>query len=615
MIAGTGAAGAAIALSGRSALAQSLRAAPDSPAVVIHGGRIWTGTGPVFDGAVAIGRGGLIQAVGLDAEIQPLVGRDTQVIDAAGATVMPGIHDGHAHPLGAASDSLDFSLEDVPLTTDELLGWLQEMLDSTADGEPDAWLSVQMWNVTTPSDNVPHRRFLDSLSTGRPIYLHGSDGHNSWVNSRALEIAGIDASTPQPDGGEIVMDDDGPTGVLLESAQRLVRQHLPEVTPEELRAAEAEMFALLASNGVTTFLDAAGSADSMARYGAHLDAGTLLQRVAVNFTVGGELLIDPDAALAAALAARGEHGGHRLWMPSIKVFMDGILEFPHQTASLLAPYVITNNKGDDYRGEQYLDSAQMGALSSAFAAAGWQVHTHAIGDAAVRTTLDGYAAAIAAAPDADLRHTIAHLQLVDPTDIPRFAELGVLACMQLQWAVRDEYTVDAVERHIGSSRHRWMYPAGSIEAAGGFVCGGSDWPVDVLNSWNQVQTAIDRVGDFSTEGIPLYPEEGLSLDSSLAMHSTRSAHQLHLEGLTGTLEPGKVADLIVLDRDLHGVDVSEISSTQVRYTFVDGQAVHEADGSGGAAGLRRRAEAKAAARRRHVNPSKRHRHCCDDHRH
>lgn len=614
MLAGTGATGAALALGGRTTLARSLRAAAGSPAVVIHGGRVWSGAGPVIDGAVAIGSDGLIVAVGPDAEVQALVGSSTQLIDAAGATVMPGLVDGHVHPLGAAADALDQSLEDAALTTDELLGWLQEMLDETADEEPDGWLSVQMWNPTQPSDNIPHRRFLDSLQTARPIILNGSDGHNSWVNSRALEIAGITSSTEHA-GGEIVMDDDGPTGLLKESAQRLVRQHIPEVSPAELAASEAAMFALLASQGVTTFLDAAGGAGSMATYAGHLDAGTLLQRAAVNFTVGDELLTDPEAALEAALAARGDHGGQRLWMPSIKVFIDGVIEFPSQTAALLEPYVITDGKGDDYRGELYLDAVQMGALCSTFAAAGWQVHTHAIGDAAVRTTLDGYEAAIAAVPDADLRHTIAHLQLVDPDDIARFGALGVLASMQLHWAVRDEYTVDAVERHIGSARHRWLYPAASIQAAGGIVCGGSDWPVDVLNPWNQVQTAVDRVGDFSTDGIPLYPEEGLTLDASLAMHTIRSAYQLHIEELTGTLEPGKAADLIVLDRDLGAVDVSEVSSTQVRYTFVDGQVVHDESSAGPASGLRRRIDGKAAAKRRYGNPHARHRHCCNEHAH
>jgi predicted amidohydrolase YtcJ len=260
-----------------------------------------------------------------------------------------------------------------------------------------------------------------------------------------------------------------------------------------------------------------------------------------------------------------------------------VIEFPAQTAALLSPYLDESGAPTDATGDLYVDGPTMATLVAALDAAGWQVHSHAIGDLAVRTALDAYGAAIEANGDSDRRHTIAHLQLVDPADYPRFAETGTIACMQLQWAVRNTFTLDALEPYIGEERFARLYPAASLEAAGAFVSGGSDWPVDPLNPFNQIESAIRRIGEYTEDPGPLGESEGLDRLDALAMHTRRSAFQLHLDD-RGVLEPGRRADVIVLDRDITSGDVHGIRDARVRYTFVAGTLVYEADAAADGAG-------------------------------
>ncbi|MCY0934005.1 amidohydrolase [Streptomyces sp. H34-S4] len=282
----------------------------------------------------------------------------------------------------------------------------------------------------------------------------------------------------------------------------------------------------------------------------------------------------------------------------IKVFLDGVIEYPAQTAALLEPYLDGNGKPTSNRGELYTSAADYGRLSAAFNRAGWQMHGLGLGlgDRAARTALDGYAYARRVTGQRDARNAVAHLQIVDPADLRRFAQLGVSACMQLQWATRDTWTVEALLPYIGPERHRWLYPARSLEAAGARLTGGSDWPVDALQVWNQLRTAIDRQG---SEGAgELYRErEALSRDSTLRMHTSGTAWQLRQDELTGTVEPGKAADLVVLDRDVTRCPVADISGTGVRMTLVGGRVVHDADSVTGRAASARLTRAVAAPRR------------------
>ncbi|WP_407836752.1 amidohydrolase [Streptomyces sp. DSM 116496] len=611
LLAAAGAAGAAGLLGAGPASAASAPSAPsaggrNSAALVIRNASVFTGVtgaghrGPVR--AVAVGRDGKILATGTDAALRRYVGRDTEVVDARGTTVMSGIHDGHVHPLGAGERSLSPSLESAETTPAELLEILTGFLADTggAGAEPDGWLVVEDWNPVglLPAGTAPHHSMLDALPTRRPVVLIGGDGHNLWANQRALDIAGITAATPDPVGGKVVKGADGkPTGVLKDDAQGLVRRLIPEHTRAELVAACAEVLGLAAASGVTTMMDALVGRHELELYQALSAAGRLPQRIVPAIRLDADQAKDPAGSLAYARGLRREFGGVRgLRFGMIKVFLDGVIEYPAQTAALLEPYLDGNGKPTANRGELYTSAADYGRLSAAFNRAGWQMHAHGLGDRAVRTALDGYAYARRVTGQRDARNAVAHLQLVDPADLRRFAQLGVAACMQLQWAARDTWTVEALLPYIGPERHRWLYPARSLEQAGARLTGGSDWPVDALQVWNQLRTAIDRQG---AEGAgELYREkEALSRDTTLRMHTSGTAWQLRQEQLTGTVEPGKAADLVLLDRDVTRCPVADISGTGVRMTLVGGRVVHEADSAAGRAASARLARAAAAGAR------------------
>lgn len=390
--------------------------------------------------------------------------------------------------------------------------------------------------------------------------------------------------------------DGRPTGVLKDDAQALVKRLVPEPTRAELVAACAGVLGLAAASGVTTMMDALVGPHELELYQALSAAGKLPQRIVPAIRLDAEQAKDPAGSLAYARGLRREFEGVRgLRFGMIKVFLDGVIEYPAQTAALLEPYLDGNGRPTANRGELYTSAADYGRLSAAFNRAGWQMHAHGLGDRAVRTALDGYAYARRVTGQRDARNAVAHLQLVDPADLRRFAQLGVAACMQLQWAARDTWTMEALLPYIGPGRHRWMYPARSLEKAGARLTGGSDWPVDPLQVWNQLRTAIDRRG---ASGEGLYRElEGLSRDSVLRMHTSGTAWQLRQEELTGTVEPGKAADLVVLDRDVTRCPVADISGTGVRMTLVGGRVVHDADSASGRAASARVARAAAAGPR------------------
>ncbi|OAR26558.1 amidohydrolase [Streptomyces sp. ERV7] len=551
-----------------------------SAALVVHRARVLTGEAhaPVEE-AVAVGRDGKVLATGSSASLRRFVGRDTEVVDARGATVMSGIHDGHAHPLGAGERSLHPTLEGASVTVPQLQDRLKEFLSADQAHEPDGWLVVEDWNPVglLPAGTVPHHRMLDALPTRRPVALIGNDGHNAWANQRALDLAGITAATPDPSGGQIVRDPDGtPGGLLKDTAQDLLTRVIPPPTRAQLLDACAKALARAAASGITTFMDASVGAHELDTYAALAAAGRLPQRIVPALLIGPDLARDPAGALRHVRDLRARYGQvPGLRFGTAKVFLDGVIEYPSQTAALLAPYLDAEGRPTDHRGDLYVSAADYGRLATAFDRADWQLHAHAIGDRAVRTALDGYEVAVRANGRRGNRHTVAHLQLVHPSDYGRFAPLGVVACMQLQWAMRDIWTMEALLPYIGAARHRLLYPARSLERHGAALAGGSDWPVDPLQTWNQIRTAVDREGSEAGEGA-LYPElEGLSRASSLRMHTAGTAHQLRMEHVSGRVRAGLAADLVVLDRDVTRVPVPEVSGTEVRLTLVNGKPVHE----------------------------------------
>lgn len=584
------AAGAGATAATLPTFAQSASASSDKAATIIRNARVFVGDNAnTIAQSVAIGPDGRIVAVGSNSHVAACSGYSTEVIDAGGGTVMSGIHDGHVHPMYGGLRQLNPSLEDAELSAAEVQDLVATFLNDPAYGsEPDSWLLVEGWNPAgTPNDTLPHKDILDSLATSRPIALNGSDGHNLWANSKALQIGGVDSTTPDPSGGEIVHDGTGePSGVLKDAAQDLVRQYIPSPTPEEMYDAFVSAFAQMASGGITSIMDAwvePWQLDFYAQMGAN---NTLLTRTFPALLANQKKIGNPQRFLAKAQELAATYADvPNLHFGTIKVFMDGVIEYPAQTAALLKPYTNPDGTPTDNYGDLYVDGPTLGEFTRVFDSAGWQVHAHAIGDGAVRAALDGFEVAREANGNHRKRHTIAHLQLVHPDDYSRFAELNVVPCMQLQWATRNVWTMDALLPFIGEKRHARMYPAHSLLAAGAPLSGGSDWPVDPLYPWNQVQSAIDRVGLYG-EGDPLGADEGISRIRSLRMHTRGTAYQLHQERQTGTVEVGKLADLVMLDRDVASCPVAEIKDAVPQLTMVGGEATFDITTSAGRASRR-----------------------------
>jgi predicted amidohydrolase YtcJ len=332
-------------------------------------------------------------------------------------------------------------------------------------------------------------------------------------------------------------------------------------------------------------MDASVDPSELAAGASLRDAGRLTVRAQMALYVSSESLADTATLVPELEAMRAQYAGGHLQIPTVKLFLDGVIEYPTQTAALVKPYRVNTGtdahphwEPGDSRGPTYFEPELANAGLAALDAAGWQVHMHAIGDRAVRTGLDAIEHARTQNGDSDRRHTIAHVELVHPDDLARFGELGALACMQMQWAELDAYTVDYLKPYVGAKRWRYLYPSGTIAGQGGTLTGGSDWPVDPLYPFRQIEMAINRTGDeiYPAYPGPLHADEKLRRRQSIRMHTQASAYQLHQETQTGSIAEGMLADVIVVDRDIQRVPLHEVSNTEVLLTMVGGEVVHRA---------------------------------------
>lgn len=582
LVRGGAAAAAGLALGAPRLAAARRGAAAD---LVLRNGRVHTLAG-ARQQAVAIADG-RIAYVGSNAGADALAGAGTEVIDLGGRMVMPGIHDGHMHPLSGGLVLTAPTLNYRQLNLKEFVAAIRKLLARTSEEEPDGWLSVDLWDATA-MDKLPTKEDLDKLETSRPIIVFALDGHIALANSRALAIGGVDASTPDPPGGEIRRGPNGePTGILLDNAIGLVADKVPPLTTEQNARALAAAYAQMAKQGITSYLEASGGEEELAAMALLSDQGALTVRPSVAVYGDSELATDPAALLAHVEQMRATYGRPDVTIGTVKLFFDGVIEYPTQTAALLKPYRVNKGTKRDpkfvpgkSRGPTYFPPRVAKAAIAALDAAGWQVHVHAIGDRAVRSALDAFEHARDVNGPADNRHTITHLELVNPKDFARFAKLGVLASMQLHWAERDSYTVDRLKPYVGTKRWRNTYPAGSLHRAGATLCGGSDWPVDPLLPFRQIEMGVNRTADevYVGDPEPLFAHEGLKLHESIVMHTRNSAFQLHQEGTSGRIVEGLAADLAVLDRDLLRVPLKRVSKTKVELTLLGGRVVHRGGG-------------------------------------
>lgn len=527
--------------------------------------------------AVAVA-GGRISAVGGDDEIRRHVGRTTEVVDLRGRTLLPGFQDAHVHPPSGGLEMLRCDLSER-----YTLAEYEPLIATYAAEHPDVpWILGGGWFMGAFPGGAPPKEPLDRLLPDRPAFLDSRDGHTAWVNSRALELAGIVASTPDPRDGRIERSDDGsPSGTLHEGAMELVRALAPQDTTadsaEGLRVAQTYLHSL----GITAWQDAHVGLDTGYKtfdaYVQAAESGDLTARVV------GALWWDRhrgEEQIDALVRARDRGAVGRFSPTSVKIMQDGVIE--NFTAAMLEPYLDGEGLPTDNRGISFVEPERLNGYVTKLDALGFQVHFHAIGDRAVREALDSIEAARQANGPNDLRHHIAHIQVIHPNDVPRFRELGVVANGQPLWACHETQMDELNIPFIGPERASWQYPFRSLTAAGAVLAFGSDWSVSspdplaemLIAVERRVPTGFEHLGEHARE--IFLPEERIDLPTAIAAFTMGSAYVNHLDDVTGSIEVGKEADLVAFDRDLFAGPLADLLDTSVELTMVAGERVHAA---------------------------------------
>jgi predicted amidohydrolase YtcJ len=529
--------------------------------LVLLGGRVYTmDDSRSWAEAVALDDGKIV-FVGSDVDASAFVGPKTRVLELEGKMVLPGFQDSHVHPVTGGIELGQCNLNN--LTT---AAAVFEKVRSCATENPDReWIVGGGWDLPLFPDANPQRSALDETVPDRPVYLSSADGHSAWVNSKALEAAGVDARTPDPPNGRIERDKKGnPSGTLRESAMDLVASHMPKLTPEDYAEGLKRGLAMANGFGITSFVEADADDDVLEAYATLARANELTARVRIS------LAVDPtrDESQVADIVKKRDEQAPLLRADSAKIFADGVIEA--RTAALLQPYI-----GLGHRGKLNYEPETLNRIVAALDHEGFQVHIHAIGDWAIRASLDAFEHARQENGPRDSRHQIAHLELIDPSDIPRFKTLGVVADFQPLWAFADSYITDLTEPALGPERSRWLYPIKSVVDTGAVVAAGSDWSVSSMNPLDGIQVAITRRDLTAGPGPAWIPEECVDLDTILSAYTRAGAYVQHQEKLTGTIEVGKRADVIVLDRNLFDIPPQEIHEAKVLLTLFDGKPVFQ----------------------------------------
>lgn len=541
------------------------QSAPDPADLVIVGADIQTmETAPTHATALTV-RDGKIVYVGDDAGATPQIGPQTQVLRLEGVTVLPGLIDSHIHAAEGALGLGGCSLEDEQLSIEAAGKVIRECLAQDAGK---GWLVVGEVNS---AGFRADRKALDAIVSDRPLFLWGADGHTGWVNSKGLAAAGITRDTKDPADGRIERTASGePTGFLIDGALGPVLAKLDKPTPEQRLEALREILPRLHAAGITSYLEANTSAETVAAYVELARRHELTARVSIALSSDGRATDEEFSRLDGL--RRSVTGEPLLRADFIKLFADGVMEYPTQTAAMLEPYNDAKGKPGTAHGTLYIKEEAMKQFFRRADTEGFNIHVHAIGDAAVRESLNAIEAARAAG--SRRLYSIAHLQLIDPEDLPRFKKLDAVASLQLFWALPDNYSVDALLPYIGTERQQRIYPARSLVAAGATVAGGSDWDVSSFNPFEAMATGMTRTNPDEPARGALNANETLTLDELLHAYTINAARLLGREAEVGSIAPGKAADLIVLDRRLTAQSTGdEVRSIRVTHTFSGGRQV------------------------------------------
>ena len=510
---------------------------------------------------------GKIVAIGSGADVAAHTGDATTVHDLHDRMVMPGIHDTHNHPSDAGvTKTIECSFRTFDLN--EALATLQGCLADIPEGD---WLRGGQWNdgLFAGTDKTP-KTILDEVAPNHPVFLMDWTVHNAWVNSKALESLGIDNETPDPNGGVIVRDmvSGEATGILLDNAAYGYRRSLPAYTLEQRSDALAWSIEQIANHGITTFKEAIVTTANMEAYSDLDKKGELSLNVKTSLTWKSAWANSNDEEVAL-INSRAEYATDNIDTDFAKIMLDGIP--PTYTAAVLEPYPPSNAFGDDWRGKLMHTPEDLAADVTTLDAKGLTVKIHATGDRSVRVALDAFASARKANGDSRLIHEVSHAARIHADDIPRFAELNVAAEMcPILW-----YPIPGLDWESllgpGGSRN---WPVKSLTEAGALVIYGSDWPVvPTPNPWPGIESMVTRSDPAGTSDATLWPEQAVDLDTVLRIFTINGAVANKVGESSGSLEIGKDADFIVLDRNIFEVPISDVGETQVLLSVVGGETV------------------------------------------
>ena len=495
--------------------------------LILHNGAIYTVDAQRrWAEAVAIAQGRIVY-VGNNAGVEKLRGEKTKVLDLSGKMVLPGFHDSHVHPVSGGIELGQCNLNG--LTSQEEI--FDKIRDYAAQHAGNTWIAGGGWDLPIFPHANPTKEMLDRIVPDRPVFLTAADGHSGWANSRALEIAKITKHTADPPEGRIEREagTGEPSGTVRESATDLISAHLPEVTREDYVNGARAGVQMANRFGITSLQEASATEKILEAYAELERRGELTARVlAAQY-------VDPEkgaAQIPAMRQRREKFHGNYLHAFAAKIFADGVIE--SRTAAMLERYL---DRPQD-RGMPNLAEEQFKQLAVALDSNGFQIHIHAIGDRAIRMALDALEAAQQTNGSHDLRPHIAHLELINPDDIPRFKALGVVANFQPLWAYADLYITELTEPALGPERSRWLYPMASVAQTGAVLAAGSDWSVSSMNPLDAMQVAVTRRALDDSTGPAWHPEELVDLGTILAAYTINGAYVNHQEKQTVALETG-----------------------------------------------------------------------------
>ncbi len=577
-----------------AASGSAANAAAPADLVYWHG-HVYTGeSGEPPRQAVAI-RDGRFVYVGSDRGVRAYTGPHTHVHDLAGHMLMPGLIDGHLHALAGGTKLHQCDLKYEAYTIESFRARIQQCLDATQEREPDSWLEVSNWFQQSmhPAGAIVTAADLESMNTRRPVVVNTTFGHTLLVNRRGLDLAGITAATGDPPGGTIGHDSRGaPNGLLEDDARDLIAPLLPKPTFTDDLAGADMALAAFAQQGITTFVDADSSDETVAAFTEIGRSGRLTARAYLIPQIPVAVAAHPDARIEeiAALAKHYEHGRlppiPDVRIQSAKIYLDGVIAGPSFTGAMLAPYLINAGSpqvprwvaGPSRGPDPYFSADELRHVVIELARRGLDPHLHVDGDRAVRAGLDAMQALRLAEPGRDIRPALAHDESVDAADFRRFKALNVIPVLSMQWEKPATDTIDNLREYLGPQRFRLLEPAGFLAQAGARVTYGSDWPVDPLNEWFGLKVGITR--EAATDAGPQYAgrlgaDPGLTRSEALRAITLNAAYEVHAEDQIGSIRRGKLADFIVLDRNFLEIPVEDIADIIVLETTVGGRLVYE----------------------------------------